>query len=279
MRSLFSLLVLMLVTGCASGPKGGFWGELDAKKSDKSFHFARYVGSEKSCFPPITNVECLPKKKGEVVYEETQKLEMESFSISLPSRDFFAQSRIKDMLFLAASELALQRGFSMFTVTWEMQLSMCRNYGSDVSTSGTVNRIGNQGFYSGTTTVTPRDICGGSQTIVVLMFNDKSLLAQGVFVRSNSGSFRVLRPMDDLYFGTMPGLRYEDFNRMPEPGVLIRTPSNAWKIHYDAKGLASDLRAKYQLGDAVPIPFRDELAENLKRESEDLLSRNRVISK
>ena len=279
MRSLFSLLVLMLVTGCATGPKGGFWGELDAKKSDKSFHFARYVGSEKSCFPPITNVACLPKQKDEILYEETQKLEMESFSLSLPSRDFFAQGRIKDMLFLAASDLAIQRGFSMFTVTWEMQLSMCRNYGSDVSTSGSINRIGNQGFYSGTTTVTPRDICGGSQTIDVLMFNDKALLAQGVFVRSNSGPIRTLRPSEDLYFGTMPGLRYEDFNRMPEPGVLIRTPSNAWKTHYEAKGLAADLRAKYKLGETGVIPFKDELAENLKREAEDPLSRNRVISK
>ncbi len=279
MRTLFSLLALILVTGCAATPKGGFWGELNARKTDRSFHLARYVGSEKGCFPPITNVACLPKKKDEILYEEIQKLEMESFSISLPSRDFFAQGRIKDMLFLAASELAIQRGFSMFTVTWDMQISMCRNYGSDVSTSGTMNRIGNQGFYSGTTTVTPRDICGGSQTIDVLMFNDKASLADGVFVRSNSGPIRTLRPYDSLYFGTMPGLRYEDFNRMPEPGVLISTPSNAWKIHYDAKGLAADLRAKYKLGDTGPITFRDELAENLKREAEDPLSRNRVISK
>jgi hypothetical protein len=76
----------------------------------------------------------------------------------------------------------------------------------------------------------------------------------------------------------MPGLRYEDFNRSPEPDVLIRTPFNAWKEHYDAKGLAADLRAKYKIGDTGSIPFRDMLVETLKREAEDPLKRNRVTS-
>jgi len=54
------------------------------------------------------------------------------------------------------------------------------------------------------------------------------------------------------------------------------TPSDAWKTHYDAKGLASDLRAKCQVpADTVPIPFRDELVEHLRKEAEDPLSRNR----
>lgn len=276
---LLSLLTLVLLSGCASAPKGGFWGELKAEKSDETFHLVRYVGAQRSCFPPISNPECIPPAKDSVIYEEIKQLRMEEFSLSLPSRDFFSQGRIKDMLYLAASNLTNQRGFSMFTVTWDMQISTCRNYGADVSTSGTLNRIGDQGFYSGTTTVTPRSICSGSHTIRILMFSDKAQLAEGVFERSNSGPVRDFRPKRDLYFGTMPGLRTEDFNRMPEPGVLISTPRNAWKVNYDAKGLANDLREKYKLGDTGLIPFRDELVENLKQEAEDPLKRNRVISR
>jgi hypothetical protein len=276
---LLPVVIIFLLAGCTSAPKGGFWGELKAEKSDETFHLVRYVGPQRSCFPPIANPECVPPTKEVIIYEELRKVEMEEFSLSLPSRDFFSQGRIKDMLYLAASELSIQRGFSMFTVTWDMQISMCRNYGSDASTSGTVSRIGGQSFYSGTTTVTPRDICGGSHTIRVLMFNDKALLAEGIFERSNSGPIQSLRPKRDLYFGTMPGLRYSDFTRVPEPGVLIVTPPDAWKTHYDAKGLAVDLRAKYQLGDTGPIPFRDMLVENLKKEAEDPLKRNRVISR
>lgn len=267
------------MAGCTTAPKGGFWGELKAEKSDESFHLVRYVGTQKNCFPPISSPECVPPAKDVVIYKELKQLQMEEYSLSLPSGDFFSQGRIKDMLYLAASELAIQRGFSMFTVTWDMQISMCRNYGSDVSTSGTVNRIGNQGYYSGNTTVTPRNICGGSHTIRVLMFNEKEQLAEGVFVRSNSGHNRDFRPKRELYYSTMPGIRYEDFNRMPEPGVLISTPPNAWKVHYDAKGLATDLKAKYKVGETGPITFRDSLVENLKREAVDPLQRNRVISR
>lgn len=276
---LLLLLTSALIAGCTTAPKGGFWGELEAEKSDKSFHLVRYVGTQKNCFPPISSPECVPPAKDVVIYKEVKQLQMEEFSLTLPSGDFFSQGRIKDMLYLAASDLAIQRGFSMFTVIWDMQISMCRNYGSDVSTSGTVNRIGNQGYYSGTTTVTPRDICGGSHTIRVLMFNDKDQLAEGVFERSNSGQNRNFRPKRELYYGSMPGLRYGDFNEMPEPGVLISTPPNAWKVHYDAKGLARDLRAKYKIGETGPINFRDSLTENLKREAEDPLQRNRVISR
>jgi hypothetical protein len=273
------LMIVALLAGCTTTPKGGFWGELKAKKSDETFHLVRYVGTQKNCFPPISNPECVPPTKDAVIYKEIKQLQMEEFSLSLPSGDFFSQGRIKDMLYLAASDLSIQRGFSMFTVTWDMQTSMCRNYGSDVSTSGTVNRIGNQGYYSGTTTVTPRTICGGSHTIRVLMFNNKDELAEGIFARSNSGYNRDFRPKLDLYYSTMPGVRYKDFNESPEPGVLITTPPNAWKVHYDAKGLAIDLRAKYKVGETGPIPFRDELVENLKREAEDPLQKNRIITR
>ncbi len=275
---LLSVLIVLLA-GCATSPSGKVWNELTVEKSDETFHLGRYVGTQKSCFPPITNRECAPATSEAVIYEELKKVDMEEFSLSLPSKDFFSQARVKDMLYLAAADLTLQRGYSLFAVTWDMQISTCRNYGSDVTTSGNVNRMGNQGFYSGTTTITPRDICGGTHTIQVLMFKDKSVLAEGIFERSHSGPNQTLRPKLDLYFGTMPGLRYSDFNRTPEPGVLVTTPSDAWKTHYDAKGLAADLRTKYQLGDTGPIAFRDVHVENLRREADDPINRNRVISK
>lgn len=272
-------LTLALATGCTTdGSKGGLWEKLEAMKLDSSFYLAKYVGTQEGCFPPITNVECFPLKNGEVIYEDKKKLEMEAFSISLAFRDFFDQSRIKDLLFLAASELALQRGFSMFTVITKIDVSVCKKYGFNANTNGSAYRIGDQDYYSGTTTITPRDTCTSSESITVLMFNDKTLLADGIFTRANSGPTQWLQPETRLYFGTMPGLRYEDFNRQPFIDSRVSTPINAWKIHYDARGLATDLRAKYKLGEPVSIQFRDELAENLKREAADPLKRNRVIS-
>jgi len=202
---------------------------------------------------------------------------MEEFSLSLVSSNFFEGARIKDKLFLAAADLSIQRGFSMFTVTSQIDITSCRS-DVEINTHGKLSGIGDQAYYSGTTTVNPNDRCLSSQSIRILMFNDKTFLAKGVLKKASSGSAQWLYPEASLYLGTIPNLKWTDFNYQPRPGTLVRTPENAWKIHYDAKGLSSDLRAKYAVTDTSPILFKDELESNLKREANDPIQKRRVTS-
>lgn len=276
MKKMLPLLVLIF-SGCSTTPPGGFWGELRATKNDATFYTGKYVGSQTNCFPPIEKRQCIPLKGEAAQYEAEQKLQMEEFTLSLMSPDFFAGKRIKDMLFLAASDLAIQRGFNMFTIKTEIDTSTCRS-GMEARTTGALSSIGDQINYSGTTTVRPSDKCLFSQSIRVLMFNDKAPLARGVLKKANSGSAQWLYPETSLYLGTIPNLKRSEFNYQPDPASLVRTPENAWKVHYEARELSSDLRAKYAVTDISPIPFSDELEANLKNEANDPVQKRRVVT-
>lgn len=276
MRKALLPLALML-TGCATTAPGGIWGELRATKNDATFYTGKYVGSQKDCFPPLEQRQCIPLKGEAAQYEAEQKLQMEEFNLSLMSPDFFAGKRIKDMLFLAASDIAIQRGFSIFTVTQEIDVTACRS-GVEARTTGSLSSIGDQAYYSGTTTVRPTDKCLFSQSIAVLMFNDKAPLAKGVLKKANSGNAQWLYPETSLYLGTIPNLKRSEFNYQPNPASRVRTPENAWKIHYEAKGLSADLRAKYAVTDTSPIPFKDELEEKLKYQANDPVKKRRVTT-
>lgn len=276
MKKLLPLLAFFL-TGCSTMAPGGVWDGLKVSKDDATFFTGKYVGSQTDCFPPLEKRQCMPLKGEAAQYEVEQKVQMEAFSLSLMAPDFFAFKKTKDMLFLAASDLAIQRGFSMFTVTTEIDTSTCRS-GVEASTSGTFSSNGDQAYYSGTTTVRPTDKCLFSQSIRVLMFNDKGPLAKGVLKKANSGSAQWLYPETSLYLGTIPNLKRSDFNYQPDATSLVRTPENAWKIHYDAKGLSSDLRAKYAITATAPISFIDEFEANLKNEANDPVKKRRVVT-
>jgi hypothetical protein len=279
MKLIFALLSIALVTGCATS--GGFWAGVTAKRDDKNYYLGRYVGTEKGCFPPITNRRCDELKRNEVIYEADRQLEIESFSISSYSDGFFAQSRAKDKVYLAASELALQRGFSMFTVITNYEDFICTSGRLESITTGEISPgIGGSGTsFSASTTAESIKKCGGSIGISVLFFKDKSDLAKGILYMAKHGSEQWLVPETSLYFGTIPNLRASEYNYSQLAGARTTTENNAWKTHFDAKGLSADLRKKYQLTDVPPISFKDEAAENIKRkarESEEPLTKRRI---
>lgn len=276
MRYITLTAFAIVLTGCATqGGQSGLWKDLRATKKASTFHTAKYTGSELECFPPINKRWCNPVKNNKFLYEETGNLNIEEYTLSMSTRGFFDQARVRDMLFLAASDLTIQRGFLMFTITKEIEISMCRSFGYEARTDGSINSTGFQNNYSGKTVISPSQICGGSDTIQIIIFNDKIKLADGVFKRSNNGSARWLYPESSLYIGTMSNLDDKDYNDMPDRETKISTPLNAWKIHYDARGLAADLRAKYKLGEPENVYFKDEMADRLNYEAKDPIKKNR----
>ena len=278
LRTIAPILSIFVMAGCTTTHTGGVWHGLEAKRNDQSFYQGHYVGTQVDCFPPISKRQCVPIKKAETLYEPERKLEMESFNFSMSS-DFFGQAQVKDRLYFAASELALRRGFKMFTVTTTFDVTTCRN-GIDATTTGTLtaNPAGQGSSYSGSTSIRPRGECVINQGIRVIYFKYEEDLAQGVLARATTGTAQWLYPETSLYYGTIPNLRYEDFNYQSLPGAFTRTPENAWKVHYDAEGLSADFRKKYRLENPPPIAFRDEAQENTRREADDPLQKRRVVS-
>jgi hypothetical protein len=272
----FLLIALIFLTGCATTQSQDFWQGLKAKRGDNAYFHGRYIGTEKDCFPPITNRQCVPLQKAETLYEASRQLEMESFSFSMSS-DFFGQSEVKDKLYFAASELALSRGYKMFTVTTMFDITTCRD-GIESTTRGTFTPgiAGQGGTYSGSTSVRPSGQCLISQGIQVIYFKDKEDFAKGVLTRSTTGQSQWLYPETSLYYGTIPNLRHDDLNRQSLPGAFTRTVENAWKVHYDAEGLSADFRKKYKVAAPPQVTFVDEAQGNATRQAEDPLQRNRI---
>jgi len=272
------LTALLLVSGCGTlAPTGNdLWRGLKAERTDAEFFTGKYIGNQKHCFPPPSNRECLPQKQGEVIYQTTSHIEMEEFWLTYTARDFFAP--VNGMLFLAAAEITLQRGFSMFTVIGETYSTNCRSHGYEASTSANISQFGNQSLVSGTTTVREVESCLSSKGLNILLFNDKSILGEGVLKRSVNEQDRWLVPVNSLYFGTIPNLRAQDFVRNVEGFGRVSTPKDAWKVHYDAAGLVIDLRNKYNITGTGHILYQDKMAEILRSSSSDPITRNRKVS-
>lgn len=275
---LISVIAILATTGCATGRPGDFWDGVRVTRSDESFYQGHYIGTEPNCFPPIENRECVPLRKGEVLYSADRQLEMESFYLFIAS-DFFGQPLAKEKLYFAAAELGLSRGFRAFTVTKTFDLTTCSD-GLEATTTGvlTPSPSGHGGSYAGSTTVRQSGRCLNSQGVVVLYFRNKEDLSSGVLVRRTTGANQRLYPVTSLYFGTIPNLRYQDFNYESRPGSFTMTPDNAWKVHYNAAGLSEDFRKKFGLTSPPPILFRDEARENSFRDAEDPVERNRVVN-
>ena len=195
------------------------------------------------------------------------------------SSDFFGQATVKDKLYFAASELALQRGFKNFTVTTTFEVTTCRE-GVEATTQGKSQSglDGQSSIYSGSTSIRPSGGCLISQGIKAIFFKDKSDLAKGVLARATTGSAQWLYPETSLYYGSIPNLRFADLNYQPLPGAFTRTPENAWKVSYDAEGLSRDFRKKYNISSPLPVLFKDEALETKRSESEDPLQRHRVVT-
>ncbi len=270
-RFLCGILAIATFSGCAINPPP----KVDVVRNAERFYAGKYVGSQRGCFPPISNRICFPTRPDEAQFDTNENLDIESFWIYFKSFDYVAPDAIKERLFLTASDLTLQRGFEMFTVITERQFSRCSS-SPTATTSGTVSG----GVYTGTTTVRQNTLCLSTTGMKVLIFRHKDDLRKGVLLRNFEFS-NQLRVEQSLYFGTTPGIEDDHVNGPYVSGLnlVTSTPQNAWKTHYDAKGLSADLRRKLGFTTTVPIAFKDSFTESgEKKDSTDLIRKNQVSS-
>jgi hypothetical protein len=234
--------------------------KLSIKKMDYEFFIGKYIGPENNCFPPIEYSVC-PNYSSDEVYKPTKELKMENFSISISDTSGVTSKVVKDMAYLTAAELAEQRGFKTFTVLNSMETNACSSMYS-VNTYGSVT--GNT--YSGTSYLSKDAICANNYSIYVLFYDESEDLKRGVLFRSPRSR---LQPDKSLYIGTTPGL-YEEYleQRVKYPPIGNTTgfipEKNAWKIHYDIKGLTGELRKLYGILEILPYSFEDERVSNRK---------------
>lgn len=247
--------------------------KLKIERPDKSFYFAEYIGSASACFPPITNRICEPDPRGKPIYRETAKLEMEEFRITLISSGTPSGKFMKDMVFLAAADLAKQRGYPLMTRLNTTESTSCGSIYS-TSTYGTVNP--DTGTYSGNTYLNKDVVCSNLQAGHFIFLKNREDLANGVFYRYNSGYFKTdaVRPASELYLYTTPNVMFKDYTFVKDGIIRIGT-SSAWKVIYDTAGLSSDLRAKYRITDNQPYTFKDERKENAEK-AKDPVERNKL---
>jgi hypothetical protein len=253
---------------------------LSIERPDKSFYSAEYIGllASSACFPPITNSICEPDSRGKSIYRETAKLEMEEFRIRLISPGTPNSKFMDDMVFLAAADLAKQRGYPLMTRLNTLESTNC---GSTYSTTtyGSVNS--NSGTYSGTTYLNQNVVCSNLRAGDFIFLKKRDDLANGVFYRNNSGYFKsdTLRPAGELYLYTTPNVMFKDYTNNIGGVMRIGTPS-AWKVTYDTTGLSNDLREKYRITANDPYTFKDEQTENAERAAEkakDPVERNKRV--
>jgi len=266
----FLMVIPLMFAGCASTRDTGKLDGFSIKKDAVTYYSGKYVGKEKDCFPPITKPIC----KSNPAYEIDKKLEMERFTIELSSKDSSKVS--EDRLYLVASELALQEGYTMFTVLGGNNFSTCSSVGVTAKTYGTYtpDSIGG-GTYVGSTSVSRSSTCLFSKTINVLYFRHKTDLANGVLLEAPFWNNKEIHPEETLYLGTTPGVSYTKHNYVGGKAFYY-TKENAWKTHYDAAGLSNELLRKFKLTTLGTIHFTDELSVKQKEKEEDSIERWRV---
>jgi hypothetical protein len=274
------MTVLLGLSGCATTDStSDFRKELTIRKAETEFFVGRYIGPQVDCFPPITKRICSPTERGKEVYALDRRLDMEQFDISIitTSRDDWTRE-VRDYLYAVAARLTVQRGFAMFTELYGSDSSVCREFSFSAQTIGTMTHSeSGTSTYSSSTSANPTVRCAIGRSISVLMFREKNDLALGILQRHTDFlGHSYVSPLAHLYDGTIPEDAFAVGNRLRNPRVTV--PTDAWKVHFNAFALADDLEKKLQIENTTPYPFIDEGAERRRKEMEDPISRNKVIS-
>jgi hypothetical protein len=274
-----------LIAGCVPGntkPSAPAEGDahlksLQIEKVDGDFYHGRYIGTQKDCFPPITKRICRPLIKDEQTYSLDRKLDIEEFKVRIITTSYANWTyHLSELLHLTAAELALQRGYPMYTIITSIDTTSCSDPNYEAHTSGSSMDLGRgDTYYSGRTTISSSSTCARGKSIDVLFFKDKAELEKGVLRQTVTGYNPGVYPVRSLYSGTIPE---EDVMTTALKGTFLTVPANAYKVHYDAAGLAKDLRAKFG-GTMTQYAFTDGRKEGLKRMSDDPIEKHRVISK
>jgi len=252
--------------------------KIKVSTSGWKFYSAEYTGTRSNCFPQITGRDCTGETE-KTPYGKATPLNMEEFTISITSSANDASKR-QDFINMVGADIAIQKGYRYFTVVSSRENTFCLSRYS-ARTSGQV--YGDS--YSGRTTLDRKDTCANTKSIDLIAFNEPKDLENGVFFRvpdAKDGSIR-LKPYKSLYFNTMSGLRYSDFNEQntrseldsTSTSILI-TRSEAWKHYYVASGVSKEFREKYSLTGNVPYTILDESDARRKSVADDVMERNRA---
>lgn len=287
-QSLMCLIATGL-TGCATVTDVGkqpldnsnYKDKAQIEKKDISIYLADYVGTEENCFPKIDGRRCYKNVNGSSPYRVTKELMMEVFEVRLDNNGF-ENLRVKDFAFLIASDVAIERSFKYFTLTRTTETTGC----STSYQANTNGYIAGDSYY-GSTVLSEQQGCVAKNYYEFLLLNDPIDLGKGVFKKVNSGVWAGLGmvPFESLYFSTMQGHKYADFNPTSTIQVgsstartHVYTPSNAWKSIYDAKGMSLDLRAKYGVTDKNPYKYLDEAKTNKSKMNNevDVIEKNKI---
>lgn len=275
------MLLAASLAGCQTTglTPNNYLSEIEIKKYDYQIYSAEYAGTEKGCFPPVTGRDC--SNSGNLaVYSPKVELFVEAFSLTHRAQ-FPNPEKQEEFLFLTAADLALQRGFSKFTVYSIADYSGCASSPKATST-GTIrtNKHTGSATYSGTTSIRRYGSCLTSKTLNVFMLNDKRALRDGVFIRTEFGG-KNLKPFESLYYGTMDGLDFDKHVHVVSqegPGTTSlytrMTTGKAWENVYDAPGLSADLRNKYGVKKKKNIIFEDEVKTKKIQRENDLIRKN-----
>jgi hypothetical protein len=215
---------------------------------------------------------------------------MERINIKIKDTSSVNTKVVKDMAYLTAAELTEQLGYKTFTITDIVENNSCGLPMYSVDTYG--QRAGDT--YYGSTRINDRTICSSQFSISVLMYDDQEELKLGVLSlrigQSRLGPKKsLLSPYKDLYSGTSPGLYEENLKRelmKTEPGkydssrtLTMRVPKNAWKTHYDVKGLADELRKEYGITEKTPYDLekhRETRKVRNEQKQPDLLEKYKI---
>lgn len=257
-----TLLTLIFSAACLSGCASTLTKETDASNlKDRLsaisllpfvFFNAKNESKKPGCFPPSTKPIC--EEAPDQTYRPTKQLKMEEISFSISHRNgSFAHSAVKELGYLVAAEVALQRGHSKFIINRMGQVSACIDH-VYADTEG--RAVGNN--YSSTTTFSEGSTCVGSLTMNALIFDDYDDVKLGVFYRPSSDAASPVKLLRSLYFTSyeFAGMSRDQMNYNRD------NPREAWKAYHDAAQLAEALRQKYNTAPKTDYEIKLEVGPN-----------------
>jgi hypothetical protein len=286
-RALIILLTISFLTACAASKYENLYSKLNGSnyrdritviKPDKIYFEIKYVGIHSDCFP-VGKILCSDFEDRRPAYVRMSTANLEQINVRLIANQLSETDVAKELAMLTAADVAIARGYKYFIVKETSLSSACSKFYA-ANTYGSATVLGSNATYTGTTLINENNTCSHSNGLSVLLLNDPALPGKGVgyadhqFIETDD----TLRIDRSLYVG-LEGASYSDFNRNENFGgvsVETRTPSQAWKVVYDAQGLSRDLRAKYQVNDKTIIEVSEQRIERIKQRSKDLIQKNIV---
>ena len=281
----------LITTGCTTVNDDQAFNNSDYKnrinitRLNEEFYSGKYIGHIPGCFPPISARVCRRSEFDVHPYVEVDKLDMKSFEISISVRSGLGKDgtdRTKEILHMVAADIAIQNGYSAFTTLNDIIFYSCSK-SVEADSEGEIfnlNPLGHPKKISSTTKAYTTNKCRGSIELKILAFNNKNLLALGIFLKSKSpdNAINYLWPYYDLYRGTAINLPLESSSEIITPEVInvVNYHKDSYKFHYDAINLSRDMHLKYGPSPKKAYQIVDET--NSSNESSRVLKKYRTDS-